>query len=89
VSGVDVINIHEIANAMKAEALPGETMQVRIVKPGEEANQGIGFLDDGTMVVVEQARSHIGSDVSFVVTNTRQTTAGKMIFGRVVPSPAK
>lgn len=89
VSGVDVINIHEFANAMKAEALPGETMQVRIVKPGEEANQGIGFLDDGTMVVVEQARTHVGSEVSFVVTNTRQTTAGKMIFGRVVSNASK
>ncbi|HQY87978.1 MAG TPA: hypothetical protein PK402_04925 [Tepidisphaeraceae bacterium] len=86
VSGVDVINIHEIANAMKAEVLPGEMMQVRIVKQGEEANQGIGYMDDGTMVVVERGGGHINQDVSFIVTNTRQTTAGKMIFGRIIPS---
>lgn len=83
VGGVDVININDLANALKAEALPGESMRVRVVRPGEESNQGVGFLDDGTMVVVEHGKSHIGEDVDFVVTNTRQTSAGKMIFGRL------
>jgi len=73
--------------------LPGEKMAVRIVKPGEESGQGVGYLDDGTMVVVEGARQHMNEDVEFTVTNTRQTSAGKMIFGRIGeiaagPSPA-
>lgn len=83
VSGVDVINLNDLANAVKSEALPGETLHVRIVRPGEESQQGVGFMDDGTMVVVEHGRPHVGEDVNFVVTNTRQTSAGKMIFGRL------
>lgn len=83
VSGVDVINLNDLSNAVKAEALPGETLRVRVVRPGEESHQGVGFMDDGTMVVVEHARPHVGSDVEFIVTNTRQTSAGKMIFGRL------
>ncbi len=82
-TGVDVLNLNDISNSLKAEALPGETMRVKIVRPGEESNQGVGFLDDGTMVVVEHGRSSVGQDVEFVVTNTRQTSAGKMIFGRL------
>ncbi len=81
--GVDVINLNDLANAMKPVVLPGERMTVRLVKPGEEPGQGVGYLDDGTMVVVEQARQHLNEEVEFTVTNTRQTTAGKMIFGRV------
>jgi len=81
--GVDVININELANAMKPAVLPGEKMTVRIQKAGEEAGQGVGYLDDGTMVVVEQARPFIDTEVEFTVTNTRQTVAGRMIFGRV------
>jgi uncharacterized protein YacL len=73
---------------MKPEVLPGEKLIVRIMKPGEGQNQGVGYLDDGTMVVVEQARSHIDEEVEFVVTNTVQTNAGKMIFGRLGDSPA-
>ena len=83
VSGVDVINLNDLSNAVKAEALPGESLRVRVVRPGDQGDQGVGFLDDGTMVVVEHGRSHVGDDVDFVVTNTRQTSAGKMIFGRL------
>lgn len=80
--GVDVINLNELVNALKPVVLPGEKMVVRIVKPGEEAGQGVGYLDDGTMVVVEHARNHVNEDVEFTVTNMRQTSAGKMIFGK-------
>ncbi len=82
VRGVDVININDLANSLKVVALPGETMRVRIVKPGEEADQGIGYLDDGTMIVVEGARSKIGRDIILSVTSSLQTSAGKMIFGK-------
>jgi len=82
VRGVDVVNINDLANLLKVVALPGETMQVKIVKPGEEADQGIGYLDDGTMIVVEGGRSKIGRDVQISVTSSLQTSAGKMIFGR-------
>jgi len=80
--GVDVININDLANAVKTVVLPGETMQVRIVKPGEEASQGVGYLDDGTMVVVEEGRDHIGETVQLTVTSALQTSAGRMIFGK-------
>jgi uncharacterized protein YacL len=86
--GVDVINLNDLANAMKPAVLPGERMSVRMIKPGEDAGQGIGYLDDGTMVVVEGGRNHLNEDVEFTVTNTRQTSAGKMIFGRVGDEPA-
>src|SRR5438874_7446820 len=89
--GVDVINVNDLANALKPAVLPGERMSVRIQKRGEDAGQGVGYLDDGTMVVVEQGAGHLGEEVEFTVTNTRQTSAGKMIFGRLgeaPPSPA-
>jgi len=82
VRGVDVININDLANSLKVVALPGETMQVKIVKPGEESDQGIGYLDDGTMIVVEGARNKIGRFVMLSVTSSLQTSAGKMIFGK-------
>jgi uncharacterized protein YacL len=63
--------------------LPGERMTVRIVKPGEEAGQGVGYLDDGTMVVVEHGRQHVNEEIEFIVTRALQTTAGRMIFGRL------
>jgi uncharacterized protein YacL len=81
--GVDVINLNDVANALKPAVLPGEKLSVRLVKPGEEAGQGVGYLEDGTMVVVEGGRSHINEEVVFTITNTRQTSAGKMIFGRI------
>ncbi|MBN1941749.1 MAG: PIN domain-containing protein [Phycisphaerae bacterium] len=79
---IEVININDLANALKPVVLPGETMRTKIIKPGEEAGQGVGYLDDGTMVVVDQGRSHIGNEVDIVVTSVLQTSAGKMIFGR-------
>ncbi len=80
--GVEVININDLANALKPVVLPGETVTVKIIKPGEEAGQGVGYLEDGTMVVVEQARSRIGEDLTVVVTSALQTSAGRMIFGK-------
>lgn len=82
VRGVDVMNINDLANSLKVVALPGEAMQVKIVRPGEEADQGIGYLDDGTMIVVEGGRNKIGREVQISVTSSLQTSAGKMIFGR-------
>ena len=87
--GVDVLNINELANALKPVVLPGEIMRVFILKEGKEYNQGVAYLDDGTMVVVDNARRLIGKTIDVVVTSVLQTTAGKMIFGRFVdPSVA-
>lgn len=80
--GVSVLNINELANALKPVVLPGEIMQVFILKEGKEANQGIGYLDDGTMVVVDNSSHMIGTNIELVVTSVLQTTAGKMIFGK-------
>jgi uncharacterized protein YacL len=80
--GVEVLNINELANALKPVYLPGEVMKVFILKEGKEFNQGIAYLDDGTMVVVDNARKMIGKTVDSSVTSVLQTTAGKMIFGR-------
>src|SRR5215471_2154657 len=80
--GVEVLNINELANALKPVYLPGETMKVFILKEAKEFNQGIAYLDDGTMVVVDNARKMIGKTVESSVTSVLQTTAGKMIFGR-------
>lgn len=79
---VPVINLNDVANALKPVYLPGESFSVRIVKPGEAAGQGVGYLDDGTMIVVEGGRDHIGETVSIAVTSVLQTSAGRMIFGR-------
>jgi uncharacterized protein YacL len=84
--GVEVLNINELANALKPVVLPGEIMRVFILKEGKEYNQGVAYLDDGTMVVVDNARRQIGKNVDMVVTSVLQTTAGKMIFGRVEES---
>jgi len=80
--GVGVINLNDVANALKPVCLPGEHLQVRIVKPGEEPGQGVGYLDDGTMVVVEGGRDHLNQTVQITVTSVLQTSAGRMIFGR-------
>ena len=82
VQGVEVLNINELANALKPVVLPGETMRVFILKEGKEYNQGVAYLDDGTMVVVDNARRLISKTVDVTVTSVLQTTAGKMIFGR-------
>jgi len=81
--GVDVINVNDLSSALKPVVLPGEKMTVRVVKPGEEAGQGVGYLEDGTMVVVEHGRTHLNEDVEFIVTRALQTSAGRMIFGRL------
>jgi len=80
--GVEVVNLNDLAKAMRPVVLPGEPMSVRLVKAGESATQGVGYLDDGTMVVVEQGRDHIGERVDLTVTSTLQTSAGRMIFGK-------
>jgi len=84
--GVEVLNINELANALKPVVLPGELMNVFILKEGKEHNQGVAYLDDGTMVVVDNARSKIGRSLDIAVTSVLQTTAGRMIFGRHVES---
>jgi uncharacterized protein YacL len=87
VRGVQILNINELANALKPAFLPGEMMSVFIVKDGKETGQGVGYLDDGTMVVVDGARDDRGETVELVVTSVLQTSAGKMVFGKK-PSPA-
>ncbi len=79
---VQVINLNDLANALKPVFLPGENVDVRIVKPGEEEGQGVGYLDDGTMIVVEGGRPYVNKDVRIGVTSVLQTSAGRMIFGR-------
>lgn len=80
--GVAVLNINELANALKPVVLPGEIMRVYVLKEGKEYNQGVAYLDDGTMVVVDNARKLIGKNIDISVTSVLQTTAGKMIFGK-------
>jgi uncharacterized protein YacL len=80
--GVDVLNVNELANSLKPVVLPGEIMKVFILKEGKEYNQGVAYLDDGTMVVVDNARKMIGKTIDISVTSVLQTTAGKMIFGK-------
>jgi uncharacterized protein YacL len=82
VRGVEVLNINELANSLKPIVLPGELMRVFILKEGKEYNQGVAYLDDGTMVVVDNARRMISKTVDISVTSVLQTTAGKMIFGK-------
>ncbi len=92
IRGVDVININDLANALKPVVMPGESMTVRIIKPGEEAGQGVGYLEDGTMIVVENARDKINEEIALVVTSVLQTSAGRMIFGRpegMAPPPRR
>ena len=86
IQGVKVLNINELANALKPVVLPGETMRVFILKEGKERDQGVAYLDDGTMVVVDNARKMIGKTIEITVTSVLQTTAGKMIFGRYTES---
>ncbi|MGD0899186.1 MAG: PIN domain-containing protein [Thermoguttaceae bacterium] len=79
---VQVLNLNDLANSLKPTFLPGEHIFVRIVKPGEEAGQGVGYLEDGTMVVVESGREHVGEQVAVGVTSVLQTSAGRMVFGK-------
>lgn len=80
--GIPVLNINELANALKPVVLPGEAMRVFILKEGKEKDQGVAYLDDGTMVVVDNSRRMLGQNIDITVTSVLQTTVGKMIFGR-------
>ncbi|MEM6315032.1 MAG: TRAM domain-containing protein [Planctomycetota bacterium] len=88
VQGVTVVNLNALANALRAEVLPGEAINVHVVRPGEQPRQGVGYLADGTMVVIENAGDRIGEDVSVNITNTRQTSAGKMLFAKLEGAPS-
>jgi uncharacterized protein YacL len=81
--GVPVINLNDLANSLKPVFLPGERIEVRVIKVGEEPGQGIGYLEDGTMVVVEAGRDRVNQTVAVAVTSVLQTSAGRMVFGKV------
>jgi uncharacterized protein YacL len=83
INNIDVVNLNDLANAVKPAVLPGEALRVRIIKPGETSGQGVGYLEDGTMVVVDGARDRVGQEIHLQVTNVVQTSAGRMIFGRM------
>lgn len=83
IKGVDVLNINELANTLKPVVLPGEEMNIFLVKEGKESNQAVAYLDDGTMIVVEDGKKYIGKSVDLTVTSVLQTAAGRMIFGKV------
>lgn len=83
IQGIRVLNINELANALKSVVFPGEEMRIKLLKEGKEHNQAVGYLQDGTMVVVEEARRHIGQEVRVVVTSVLQTQAGRMIFTKL------
>jgi uncharacterized protein YacL len=81
--GIEVLNINELANSLKPVVLPGEEMNVKILKEGKEMGQGVAYLDDGTMIVVDNGRRQIGRTVDVIVTSVLQTPAGRMIFARL------
>ncbi len=88
--GIKILNVNELANALKPVVLPGEMMTVKVIKEGKEQGQGVGYLDDGTMIIVDNGQRHIGSTVDAVVTSVLQTTAGRMIFSELkAPAPDK
>ena len=92
IEGISVLNVNDLANALKPAALPDENLEVKIVKEGKEVDQGVGYLDDGTMIVVDGGRNYVGRRVSVVVTSVLQTAAGRMIFtklGQVLPEEAR
>jgi len=81
--GIKILNINELANALKPVILPGENMTVKIVKEGKEPGQGVAYMDDGMMIIVDNAQKHVGSNVEIVVTSVLQTTAGRMVFSEM------
>jgi uncharacterized protein YacL len=83
IEGVRVLNVNDLSNALKPMLLPGESIRVDVIREGKEPNQGVGYLEDGTMIVVEDGQRYIGSRVEVVVTSMLQTSAGRMIFARV------
>jgi uncharacterized protein YacL len=82
IQGVTVLNVNELANAVRLVYLPGESMRIEIIQEGKEVGQGVGYLDDGTMIVVEEGRRYIGQTINLTVTKVLQTAAGRMIFAR-------
>ena len=80
---VPVINLNEIANSLKPVFLPGELIRIKIVKAGEGQTQGVGYLDDGTMIVVEDGRGEIGNEVGVIISSMLQTSAGRMVFAKL------
>jgi len=86
--GVQVLNLNELAGALRPVVLPGETLQVHVLREGKEAGQGVAYLNDGTMVVIDQGRKHVGQGVTVTVTSVLQTSAGRMIFGRLAADDA-
>jgi len=80
--GVTILNVNELANAVKSVMLPGEVLNIRVIQEGKESNQGVGYMDDGTMVVIENGREYIDQEITVMVTKVLQTAAGRMIFGR-------
>ena len=89
IQGIEVLNLNELANALKPAVLPGEAIRVRIVREGKEYNQGVGYLDDGTMIVVDGGRASLGHDVDVEVTSVIQAPSGKMIFTRLATQSAE
>ncbi len=83
IEGIEVVNVNDLANAIKPVVLPGESLELKIIRRGQEAGQGVGYLDDGTMVVVEGASGSIGETIIIAITGTHQTSAGRMIFGKI------
>jgi uncharacterized protein YacL len=86
---VKVMNLNQLSNALKPVVLPGETMSIHVVKEGKEENQGVGYLDDGTMVVVDEAKRYLGDHIEVSVTSVLQTPTGRMIFSRVKEEDSK
>ena len=85
--GVTILNINELANAVKSILLPGEIMQVKVIQEGRESGQGVAYMDDGTMVVVENGKDYMDKDITVMVTKVLQTAAGRMIFARPEEDP--
>lgn len=85
IEGVSVLNVNDLANSLKPMLLPGENVEIDVIRIGKENHQGIGYLDDGTMLVVEDGYKHIGERVKVTVTSMLQTSAGRMVFGRIRP----
>jgi uncharacterized protein YacL len=83
IQGVPVLNLNDVANSLKPSLIPGEQLSIRLIKPGEQAGQAVGYLADGTMVVAEDGSPHIGHEATLVVTSSLQTSAGRLIFGRI------
>ena len=84
IQGIKCLNLNDVANALKPALIPGEQLSIKLIKPGEQPGQGVGYLEDGTMVVAEDGAARVGEQVTLIVTSTLQTSAGRLIFGRLV-----